>query len=89
VAYTVRLRPAARGQLKGLDREARRRVAVRIDELAEQPRPPDARPLSGVPGVLRIRVGDFRVLYEVADDVLEVLVIRLGHRRDVYRRLGR
>jgi mRNA-degrading endonuclease RelE of RelBE toxin-antitoxin system len=61
--------------------EARRRVAARIDELAEQPGPPDARPLTGVPGVLRVRERDFRVLDEVADDVLEVLVIR--DRREV------
>ncbi len=89
MAYTVRLRPAARRQLKRLDVEAQRRVAARIDELAEDPRPADARPLSGVAGVMRIREGDYRVLYEVADAVLEVLVIRVGHRRDVYRRLER
>lgn len=51
--------------------------------LAQDPRPPGARALQGRPG-LRVRVGDYRILYTVDDDVLLVVVVRLGHRRDVY-----
>ena len=53
--------------------------------LADDPRPPAARMLRGRPG-LRVRVGDYRVIYTVADDVLLVVVVTLGHRRDVYDR---
>jgi mRNA interferase RelE/StbE len=56
-----------------------------IASLAQNPRPPAARALQGRPG-LRVRVGDYRVIYTVADDVLLVVVVTLGHRRNVYDR---
>jgi mRNA interferase RelE/StbE len=49
------------------------------------PRPPGAKALTGMTSVLRIRVGDYRILYEVQDDRLMVLVIDVGHRREIYR----
>jgi mRNA interferase RelE/StbE len=55
--------------------------------LATEPRPPDRKALAGHHGELRIRVGDYRIVYEVHDDELLVLVTRLGHRREVYRGL--
>ena len=62
-----------------------RRVDARILALAEDPRPPGAKRLAGSEGLHRIRVGDYRVVYAIEDDVLLVLVVRIGHRRDVYR----
>jgi mRNA interferase RelE/StbE len=53
--------------------------------LAQDPRPPAARALQARPG-LRVRVGDYRIIYTVADDVLLVVVVTLGHRREVYDR---
>lgn len=53
--------------------------------LARIPRPPGARALAGRPG-LRVRVGDYRIIYTVIDDVLLVVVVTLGHRREVYER---
>lgn len=53
--------------------------------LAQNPRPPGARALQGRPGI-RVRVGDYRIIYTIEDDVLVVVVVRLGHRRDVYDR---
>jgi mRNA interferase RelE/StbE len=61
-------------------------VAAAIDALACEPRPPGARELTGTSDTYRIRVGDYCVIYEVTDDVLIVSVIRIGHRRDVYRK---
>ena len=55
-----------------------------IDELAENPRPRNSRKLRGKEG-WRIRVGDYRVIYEIDDEAQEVLVLDVGHRRDVYR----
>lgn len=82
-AYRIELRPAAVRALRKLDPQVRRRVQGAIALLAQDPRPPGARALQGRPG-LRVRVGDYRIIYTVQDDVLLVVVVRLGHRRDVY-----
>lgn len=82
-AYRIELRPAAVRALRKLDSQVRRRVQGAIALLAQDPRPPGARALQGRPG-LRVRVGDYRIIYTVQDDVLLVVVVRLGHRRDVY-----
>ena len=81
--YRIELRPAAARSLRKLDPQDRRRVQGAIALLAHDPRPPGARALQGRPG-LRVRVGDYRIIYTVQDDVLLVVVVRLGHRRDVY-----
>lgn len=82
-AYRIELRPAAVRALRKLDPQVRRRVQGAIALLAQDPRPPSARALRGRPG-LRVRVADYRIIYTVEDDVLLVVVVRLGHRRDVY-----
>ncbi len=81
--YRIELRPAAVRSLRKLDPQARRRIQGAIVLLAQDPRPPTARALQSRPG-LRVRVGDYRIIYTVEDDVLLVVVVRLGHRRDVY-----
>lgn len=83
--YRIELRPAAVRALRKLDPPIQRRVQGAIALLADDPRPPAARALQGRPG-LRVRVGDYRIIYTVADDVLLVVVVTLGHRRDVYDR---
>ena len=71
--------------LRKLDSETARRILRAIDALANDPRPAGCLQLSGGEGELRIRVGDYRVVYDVVDSELVVLVLRLGHRREVYR----
>ena len=83
--YRIELRPAAVRALRQLDPPVRRRLQGAIALLAQDPRPPAARALHGRPG-LRVRVGDYRIIYTVADDVLLVVVVTLGYRRDVYER---
>ncbi|MEO6790805.1 MAG: type II toxin-antitoxin system RelE/ParE family toxin [Ornithinibacter sp.] len=83
-AYRIELRPSAVRALRKLDPQVRRRIQGAIALLAHDPRPPGARALQGRPG-LRIRVGDYRIIYTVEDDVLLVVVVRLGHRRDIYQ----
>ncbi len=85
MSYRIELRPAAVRALKKLDPPIRSRVQGAIALLAEDPRPPAARALRGRPG-LRVRVGDYRIIYTVVDDVLLVVVVTVGHRRDVYDR---
>jgi mRNA interferase RelE/StbE len=84
-AFRIELRPAAVRALKKLDPPVRRRIQGAIALLAEDPRPPAARKLQGRDG-LRVRVGDYRIIYTVEDDVLLVVVVTLGHRREVYDR---
>ncbi len=83
--YRIELRPAAARALRKLDPQIRHRVQGAIALLAQDPRPPGARALQGRSG-LRVRVGDYRIIYSVADDVLLVVVVTLGHRRDIYDR---
>ncbi len=83
--YRIELRPAAVRALRKLDPPVRHRLQGAIALLAQDPRPPAARALKGRPG-LRVRVGDYRVIYTVDDDVLLVVVLTIGHRRDVYGR---
>ena len=82
VEFTVR---AAREFLH-LPRAIQRRLRPRIDALAVDPRPPQSRPLEGYKDAWRLRVGEYRVLYEIRDDVLRILVIRVAHRGRAYRR---
>lgn len=68
-----------------METSARKRILRAANSLAHNPRPPGARKLSGMADTWRIRVGDYRILYTIEDDQLIVLVIKIGHRRDVYR----
>jgi mRNA interferase RelE/StbE len=83
--YRIELRPAAVRALGRLDPPMARRVQGAIALLAQDPRPPAARALKGRPGC-RVRVGDYRIIYTVEADVLLIVVVTLGHRRDVYDR---
>ncbi|WP_250281127.1 MULTISPECIES: type II toxin-antitoxin system RelE family toxin [unclassified Frankia] len=83
--YTVTIAPAAFRRLRKLDPVARRRVQAVIDLLADDPRPPAARQLVGGGGEWRVRTGDYRVVYDIQDKELIILVVAVGHRRDVYR----
>ena len=85
MAYRVELRPAAARQLHKLDPPAARRIQGAIALLADDPRPPASRPLTGRRG-WRVSVGEYRVLYTVHDDRLVVVVVTIGQRRDVYQR---
>jgi mRNA interferase RelE/StbE len=86
VTYDVEFAPAAQRQLRKLDPAGRRRVQAAIDLLSENPRPPAAERLVGGAGEWRVRTGDFRIIYEIYDQRLVVLVVKVGHRRDVYER---
>ncbi|MEI7666469.1 MAG: type II toxin-antitoxin system RelE/ParE family toxin [Synechococcaceae cyanobacterium ELA263] len=83
--YEVRLARRAVRSLANLQRRDQQRIRAAIDLLAENPRPPSCVALQGEAGVYRVRVGDYRIVYEVFDRVLVVQVVRIGHRREVYR----
>ncbi len=85
MTYRIFLSPAAARQLRKFDPVARRRIQAVIDLLAENPRPPAAVQLVGGAGEWRVRSGDYRVIYEIHDSELVVLVLHAAHRRDAYR----
>lgn len=84
MTYRIELRPAAARALRKLDPAQRHRIQGAIALLAMDPRPPASRPLRVRPA-WRVRVGDYRVIYTIEDDVLLVVVVTLGHRREVYK----
>ena len=88
MTYRVEFRPAAARELRKLDRSARDRIATVVALLADEPRPPAAKMLTGddAPRLWRVRTGDYRVIYSIEDDVLLVLVINVRHRREAYGR---
>lgn len=88
MSFRVQVMPAAARQIRKLDRQTQRRIAGAIDLLAAHPRPPAARQLVGAGGAWRVRVGDYRIVYEIHDDLLVVLVVAVGHRREAYRSRG-
>lgn len=83
--YRIVLASRARKNLARIDPVIRRRIVRAIDALSADPQPVGCVPLKGVPGALRIRVGDYRVVYQVMHDDLEVLVADIDHRKDIYR----
>ena len=85
MTYRVTLAPSAARQLRKFDPQARRRNQAALELLAAEPRPPAATRLVGGAGEWRIRTGDYRVIYEIHQDELLVLALRVGHRRDIYR----
>ena len=85
--YRIEYRPAARRDLKRLDLPTRRRIVLRIEKLADNPRPRGVETLSGSERLYRLRVGDYRIVYVIKDKALLVLIVRVGHRREVYRKL--
>ena len=82
--YVVNLTPAAARQLRKFDPPPRRRLQAVIELLADEPRPPAATRLVGGAGEWRVRTGDYRVIYEIHDAELLVLVLRMAHRREIY-----
>jgi mRNA interferase RelE/StbE len=86
--YRVVFKPSAAKSLAGISgRKTRERIAARIDALAADPRPHGSELLEGPDRFHRIRVGEYRVVCQIEDDRLVVLVVRVGHRRDVYKGL--
>lgn len=86
MTYQVSLAPAAARQMRKFDPQVRRRIQATIELLATNPRPPSATRLVGGAGEWRVRTGDYRIVYEIENDELLVLVLSVGHRREIYQR---
>jgi mRNA interferase RelE/StbE len=82
--YRVEVTASAQKELTKIPKDRAQRIADAISKLADNPRPPGSKKLVGQKDTYRIRVGDYRVIYEIEDDRLTVWVIRVRHRKDAY-----
>jgi mRNA interferase RelE/StbE len=83
--YTVRLNARVGKVLNRLPPDMRRRLVRRLAALEDNPRPRGVEKLAGVEELYRVRVGTYRIVYAIRDRELVVVIVRVGHRRDVYR----
>jgi len=87
MAYRIEIKRSARKEMQTLPRRDQHRIAATIEALAEEPRPAGVRKIIGADDLYRLRIGDYRVVYQVCDCKLIVLIVRIAHRKDVYRGL--
>lgn len=87
--YEIEVGRQARKFLGRLGKKDQTRIVLAIAELADAPHPPGAKRLSGEESFFRIRVGDYRIIYEIDGGKIVVRVLRIGHRREIYRELAR
>lgn len=82
--YEIKFARTATKELRSLPSQIVQRIAGKIDQLAKDPRPKNCRKLQGYENLWRIRIGDYRVVYEISDQIKVIEVRRVRHRRDVY-----
>jgi len=83
--YSMEFTTSAAREFRALDRQMQRRITTKITELCEEPFPPGTKKLQGQPDHFRIRVGDYRIIYRVDGHRVVIVIVRIGHRREVYR----
>jgi mRNA interferase RelE/StbE len=83
-SYNIFIKPSAAKEIEALPKKDRLRVINRIQALSENPRPPGSEKLSGL-DKYRVRQGQYRIVYSVSDEEVVVCVVRVAHRREVYR----
>jgi mRNA interferase RelE/StbE len=84
--YEIHIDDRAFGDLKRVDKGDLEKIDASILALKDDPRPRGCKQLAGYPGIFRVRCGDYRIIYRVEEGKLLVLVVYVGHRRDVYKR---
>ncbi len=86
--WRIVVKSSAAKELASLgSKQDRQRIVQAIASLAQNPKPPGCEKLSGQTDLYRVRSGNFRVVYEIVDDLLFVTVIKVGHRKNIYRKL--
>jgi mRNA interferase RelE/StbE len=85
VSYQVDLTPASVRQVKKLTPNIQQKVVLKLEELALEPRPDGVVKLQGAASLYRVRLGKYRIVYQIQDELLLVTVVKVAHRREVYR----
>lgn len=88
MTYTIQFRPAVEKNLRTLPKKELVRIKRKIDTLAENLPDQAITKMKGKNKFHKIRVGDYRIIYEIHDDILVILVVKIGHRKDVYKYLS-
>ena len=83
--YSIEVSATAEKQLRKLSKKDQISVLKRIQELSREPRPNRSRKLRGPDNIYRVRVGKYRILYSIENKHLIIIILKVGHRRDVYR----
>ncbi|NJL29381.1 MAG: type II toxin-antitoxin system RelE/ParE family toxin [Thermoanaerobaculia bacterium] len=87
-SFEIEWKRSATRELRNLAPDARRRILAAVQSLAANPRPHGSRKLVGAENSWRVRIGDYRVVYSIFEAALIIEIVRVGHRREVYRDLG-
>ncbi|MBF2015996.1 MAG: type II toxin-antitoxin system RelE/ParE family toxin [Rivularia sp. T60_A2020_040] len=85
MSYDIQFSKSASKQIKKLSSEVQERIQTKIDNLAIEPRPDGIKKLKGRENAYRIRVGDYRIIYDIFDEVLLITVVEVGHRSNIYQ----
>ena len=85
--YRIEVKRSAAKALKKIPKADRKRIADKIDSLAEDPPNPDTTKMKGNNPFHKIRAGNYRIIYEIQENVLLILVVKIGHRKEIYRKL--
>ena len=88
MSYRIEVKKSAAKALKNIPKADRKRIVDKIDSLAESPPSPDITKMKGNNPFHKVRVGDYRIVYEVQEDVLLILIVKVGHRKDIYKNLS-
>ena len=86
-SYSLSYKPSVEKDLQTIPRTIAARIVARLDRLPSDPFPPQSAKLQGAERLYRLRVGDYRIVYEVDTDAMQIIVHYVRHRREVYRRL--
>ncbi len=86
MSYRIEFAPAAEKQLRKLSKSVQRQLAPKIDSLATNPRPHGVEKLVGAQTLYRIRSGDYRMIYAIQDSILLVSIVKIGHRKEIYKK---
>ena len=86
--YRIEVKKSAAKALRKIPKADRKRIADKIDSLAESPPSPDTTKMKGNNPFHKVRVGDYRIVYEIQEDVFLILVVKIGHRKDIYKKLS-
>ena len=88
MSYRIKVKRSAAKALKKIPKADRKRIAEKIDSLAESPPNAEITKMKGNNPFHKVRVGDYRIVYEIQEDVLLILIVKTGHRKDIYRNLS-
>jgi mRNA interferase RelE/StbE len=88
LSYRIEIKNSAAKSLKKIPKADRKRIVEKIDSFADNLPNPDITKMRGNNPFHKVRVGDYRIVYEIQNDILVILVVKIGHRKDIYRNLS-